>query len=211
MEDSSTSVVTLPPTAASPRLSRDDRREQLLDVAAEILSEGGLPGLTMEGLAERAGVSKALPYAHFDNARAVQRALYRRESDEMRRRVSAAADVCTDADERVRAAVHAYFEVVAERGRLLVVITEPIVLAASTSTSTRSTRAREWPEFVAALLLRPYNLEGQHALSIASMVVGALGGALDSWAYADAKRTVIERTVSDMIIGGIRMTMSASG
>lgn len=36
-----------------------------------MLLERGAAAITMEGLAVQAGVSKALPYIHFDNAEAV--------------------------------------------------------------------------------------------------------------------------------------------
>ena len=53
----------------------EDRRDHLLDEAAAILVAHGAAVLTMERLAESAGVSKALPYKHFDNVQHVLVAL----------------------------------------------------------------------------------------------------------------------------------------
>lgn len=41
------------------------RREQLLDTARKIIAEEGTEALTLGHLAERAGVSKPIPYEHF--------------------------------------------------------------------------------------------------------------------------------------------------
>jgi AcrR family transcriptional regulator len=65
---------------ATPRLSRDGRREALLDDAAQILREGGLNAVTMEAVAARAGVSRPLVYKHFANREALLAGLWRREA-----------------------------------------------------------------------------------------------------------------------------------
>ncbi|MEL6666811.1 MAG: TetR/AcrR family transcriptional regulator [Pseudomonadota bacterium] len=49
------------------RLSKADRRRQLLDVAKHLLEEGGADELTLAVLAERAGVSKPIAYDHFES------------------------------------------------------------------------------------------------------------------------------------------------
>ena len=50
-----------------PYLRADDRRRQLLEVAARIAGEGGLEQLTMVKLANAAGVSRSLVYDHFSD------------------------------------------------------------------------------------------------------------------------------------------------
>jgi len=47
------------------RLSRQDRRTQLLKIANEIIETDGADALTLAVLAERAGVSKPVAYDHF--------------------------------------------------------------------------------------------------------------------------------------------------
>jgi len=47
------------------RLSKSDRRRQLLEVARAFLEDGGAADLTLAVLAERAGVSKPIAYDHF--------------------------------------------------------------------------------------------------------------------------------------------------
>jgi len=50
----------------SKRLSRQDRRDQLLKIANEIMETDGADALTLAVLAERAGVSKPVAYDHFE-------------------------------------------------------------------------------------------------------------------------------------------------
>jgi AcrR family transcriptional regulator len=102
------------------RLPAADRREQLLDVAAAILLDSGFLALTMESVAQRAGVSKGLGYAYFENADALALALYDREVDELYRRVEAAVSAAApDFEARIRAGVRTYLDVVADRGALI--------------------------------------------------------------------------------------------
>ena len=82
---------TIDTKSRGPRLRRDQRRDQLLDSAAALLVERGPGAITMEGVAAEAGVSKALPYAHFDNATELLRQLRDRELDHLRDRLLAAS------------------------------------------------------------------------------------------------------------------------
>jgi len=47
------------------RMSRSERREQLLDVGRALLAAKGFDGTTIEEIAHRAGVSKPVVYGHF--------------------------------------------------------------------------------------------------------------------------------------------------
>lgn len=60
----------------TPRLSRADRREQLLDTALAIVRAEGTDALTLGRLAERAGVSKPIAYEHFKTRSGLLMALY---------------------------------------------------------------------------------------------------------------------------------------
>ena len=182
------------------RLSKEGRREQLLDVAADMVVERGIAALTMEGLAERAGVSKALPYQHFDNAGAVLIALYGREIGLLGRRVYEAVDGVADPETRVRAAIHSYFDIVAERGRVLGAFTG----AGSNVAAEADGGARTGVAFVAELLVKPFGFSGSRATALASMFLGTLGGATDSWAHGDAGRRSTEAVLASVIIGGLR-------
>jgi AcrR family transcriptional regulator len=57
-----------------------ERREALLDTAKELVVAEGADSVTMGTVADRAGVTRALVYKHFDNRDDVLAALYRREA-----------------------------------------------------------------------------------------------------------------------------------
>lgn len=65
-------------TTPSSRLSKQARREQLLDAALTIVRTQGADGLTLVTLAEAAGVSRPITYDHFGTRGGLLLALYRR-------------------------------------------------------------------------------------------------------------------------------------
>ncbi|MGZ0153597.1 TetR/AcrR family transcriptional regulator [Kribbella sp. WER1] len=60
-----------------PRLTKDARRRQLLDVALGIVRERGADSLTLVTLAEAAGVSRPIVYGHFGTRGGLLLSLYR--------------------------------------------------------------------------------------------------------------------------------------
>lgn len=60
------------------RMSRTDRREALLDAAADLLRRRRPAALTFDGIAEEAGVSATLPYKYFASVDEMAEELYLR-------------------------------------------------------------------------------------------------------------------------------------
>ena len=65
-----------PPTRPQGRPRDPALREAILAAAASLLDEGGLPAVTMEAIARRAGVGKPTVYRHWPNAPAVAMAAF---------------------------------------------------------------------------------------------------------------------------------------
>jgi AcrR family transcriptional regulator len=63
----------------APRLPREQRREQLLDAALDVLGECQLQELSMEAVAARAGIGKPVLYTAFRTRSELVAALLRRE------------------------------------------------------------------------------------------------------------------------------------
>jgi len=101
------------------RLPAEQRREQLLDVAAALMLEHGFEAVTMEAIKERAGISRGLAYQYFLNAEELVFALYEREMTELEKRLDAMHVASSSFEERVRAATQIYFDFVVDRGGLL--------------------------------------------------------------------------------------------
>jgi len=70
--------------ATTSRLSKEVRREQLLDAALAIVRTRGADGLTLVTLAEAAGVSRPIVYDHFGTRAGLLIALYRQLDDRHR-------------------------------------------------------------------------------------------------------------------------------
>ena len=70
------------------RLQPHQRREHLLDTAAEMFAEKPYDDVMIQDIAARAGVSRALMYHYFSTKRDVHVALFKRASDRFLARVS---------------------------------------------------------------------------------------------------------------------------
>lgn len=71
------------------RMSAEGRREQLLDVTAELVSERGFHGLSAELIAQRAGVTRAVIYQQFGDLGALFHTVIERECSRALAQVSA--------------------------------------------------------------------------------------------------------------------------
>ncbi len=73
------------------RMPREQRREQLLDVALGMIAGGGFGSLTMEGVARQAEIAKTVVYAMFTDLDGLIASLLAREQDRSRQAITAAA------------------------------------------------------------------------------------------------------------------------
>jgi AcrR family transcriptional regulator len=65
------------------RLAPAARREQLLDLGREMVSQGRLDDVSIDSIAEQAGISRGLLYHYFPNKREFRLAVLRRMADEI--------------------------------------------------------------------------------------------------------------------------------
>src|SRR3954463_880823 len=63
----------------TPRMSADERREQLLDATKAIVARDGFHAVSIEAVAREAGVSRPIVYGHFDARPGLLEALVDRE------------------------------------------------------------------------------------------------------------------------------------
>lgn len=177
--------------ATTPRLSRLERREELLDSAATILADLGPGGLTMERLAEVAGVSRALPYRHFDNAEQVLVDLFHREVMLLGQHVAAARSGIVDPRERLQATVAAYFDVVSDRRGL----TQIFATVVTPIGGRRSAEDRQTQPFIRQILMEDVGPDPLCGDAAATVFEAALLGATDAWVRGQASKDRCVRTV----------------
>jgi AcrR family transcriptional regulator len=68
------------PVTRKARLTAAERREQLLDVTKEMVGEQGFHDLSIEAIARRAGITRPVVYAHFEDLDALLGAMLVREA-----------------------------------------------------------------------------------------------------------------------------------
>jgi AcrR family transcriptional regulator len=175
-------------------MSKEERRDQLLDAAARLLLEQGPAGMTMERLAEWSGVSKALPYQHFENAEQVQLALYERETSMVGTRIWEALLGAAPDDDLVILTVHTYFDWVQERGEILTAVAAP----GSPVRAAAERNNRSSVTFTSMLLERFHGLPRERARAIAGPMLGAMVGGSDAWGAGYGDRDAIESAVVTM-------------
>lgn len=192
-------MTTTPPPTLPRSRQKAARREQLLDSAAILLVEHGLPHFTMEALATAAGVSKALPYQHFDNATEAIAALYEREIGHVAAAIADATAATTGAQQTLAAAVHAYFDVVDRRGPVLTHL-------AGTGSPIPTMLFGSFPPpagFLVELIRTAYGCERRTANVAASIVASIAVAASDSVARGDGTRDELEQIATQAVVAAI--------
>ncbi|MUL43334.1 TetR/AcrR family transcriptional regulator [Streptomonospora sp. PA3] len=86
-----------------------DTRERLIEAASRLLAGGGPEAVTMRGVGELAGVSRAAPYRHFDDKNDLLRAVAQRSIDAVRTEVVAALPTADTPPAEVPAALRRAF------------------------------------------------------------------------------------------------------
>jgi AcrR family transcriptional regulator len=112
-----TSITQRSKTGDAPRrrMAASDRRLAILEAARAAFADGGFHQTSLDAVAERAGVSKALIYEHFDSKRELYLAMLEMHVEELVERVSAAVTAADQPEERMRSGLEAFFEFVEER------------------------------------------------------------------------------------------------
>jgi AcrR family transcriptional regulator len=99
-------------TAPRTRLSPDERRAQLLDLGVRLFSTRSLSEVSIDRLAETAGISRGLLYHYFGGLAGFQEAVVRRAADDLVARTAPPDE--GDVLERLLVSVRAYVEFVDE-------------------------------------------------------------------------------------------------
>ena len=201
-------------TVAEPaeRLSADERREALLDVAKAIVEESGAGTVTMGTVADRAEVTRALVYKHFDNKEALLGELYRREARALdrhiRRRVEASAE---GFEPKLRAFVGACLDAVGEHGPFFA----PLRSVASDPTQRQQQRRwdRRTTGYFVQLAVDEFGIDEQTARSAIGVLFSGIQSLLSQMRRSpgDSQRAVLEQTYVEMTIGALERLSTLRG
>jgi AcrR family transcriptional regulator len=182
------------------RLPRALRRTQLLDSAGSIITSGGFNALTMESLAEEAGVSKGLGYAYFDNVDDVVQSLWDREIERLYRRVGDALNEHAPFEEQLRAAVRAYFDLFEERGPLLDMLSSRFTGPAGRAANRgRQPFIRE----LAGVVQNEFDASPRRARALAGLLMSVCATSAWMWRVYRMSRPEIENTCVAFMLAGV--------
>jgi AcrR family transcriptional regulator len=104
-----------PSISEAGRLARADRREALLDAAAALVAGGEVHAVSMESVADRAGVSRSLVYKYFVNRADLLAALYHREASLLHEQIAAKVRAAESLAGMYRELMHASIGAARER------------------------------------------------------------------------------------------------
>ena len=106
----------------SPPLSREIRRQQLIDIAGQIIAKDGLHACSMKHVAREAGISEAQAHNYFSRRTDLLVALAKREIAAMEMARTSALERAHDRLTRVTLSTIAYLRQVSERGVLVQIL-----------------------------------------------------------------------------------------
>ena len=96
------------------RMPADARRETILEAALDAFAARGLDGVSLGEVADRAGISKALIYEHFDSKKDLHDAVLQASHDQLVARVLEAIGDASTPEDRLRLGLDAFLAFVEE-------------------------------------------------------------------------------------------------
>jgi AcrR family transcriptional regulator len=97
------------------RIPAADRRALIIEAAREAFADGGYHRTSLDAVAERAGVSKALIYEHFASKRELHASMLEQHVRELVERLNVALAGAEPGEGRMRAGTEAFFTFLEER------------------------------------------------------------------------------------------------
>ena len=191
------------PAARRSRLPAPRRRDQLLDVARDLILEDGTEAVTMESVAAGAGVSKTLGYAYFDNRTELLLALFDREVGELQRRAALEMAESPGLAEKLRAGVRVAFDLAASEGGIASVLLQSSQLRGRLG-ERRHAALRSIEEMYGRQVAQGFGIPEERATIVMSGLLAALGGVIDRWSATGEDREMVESVYLEMADAALR-------
>jgi AcrR family transcriptional regulator len=186
------------------RLSRAERRDALLDATAELVSSVEIDAVTMEAVAERAGVSRPLVYKHFANRGEMLGALYQREAAHLHAEMSAQVTGADTLEDMFRALIRGALQARANRAPALNVLRAAGVRNRELREEQRR-RDRTTLRFFATRAVRDFQLDERQAKTGVAILLGAVEAVLAQWRVRPTREhaALLEDTYVALVVGGL--------
>jgi AcrR family transcriptional regulator len=157
----------------------------------------------MERVAATGGVSKALGYAYFDNSDQLLAALFDREMASYDRAIAAAMTGATTFEAKMRGAVVAMFDMLAERGQLFGTLLNGEALDGSSLGDRQRARKKVARSFFAELIETEFGLAPNQSATVAAIWLAAANGAIESWIARRGSRRELTDLFVALMLGGV--------
>ncbi|HEX6476580.1 MAG TPA: helix-turn-helix domain-containing protein [Acidimicrobiales bacterium] len=186
------------------RLSRAERRDALLDATAALVETGYIEDVSMDAVAERAGVSRPLVYKHFANRSEMLGALYQREAAHLHAEMAAQVMAAETLEDMFRALVRSALRARATRGAAFTALRGAGVRDRERREEQRR-RDRTTLRYFATRVERDFHLDGRRAKAGAAILLGAVEAVLAQWRVRPTREhaTQLEDTYVALVMGGL--------
>ncbi|GAB5451241.1 MAG: hypothetical protein Hals2KO_15690 [Halioglobus sp.] len=173
----------------------------LLDETADIIRREGVANLSLERIAQSAGVSKSLVYTYFDSLLELLQELLDRELKALRRLQLEGAEKATTFEQLVRNITHAYLTYIEDRGLIIERLqAEPSVSGIHDPTDYSRSGA---VDYLAPILAKHFDMPLDQAKAATDISFGLPSAAGQFLLHNDMSREVVEELTVNMIIGSI--------
>jgi len=186
------------------RLARADRRGALLDAAAELVAVGEVEAVSVEAVAERAGVSRPLVYKHFANRNDLLDAVYQRESALLHAELTDDVSAAETLEETFRALIHGALRAQASRGATFAALRMAGLRTRERREEQRQ-RDRTTLRYFAGQAMREFDLDRTQAKAAVAILLGAVDAALAQWRARPTREhaVLLEDTYVSLAMGGL--------
>lgn len=158
-----------------------NRREALLDAAAAIVAADGVAAVSMDAVAEAAGVSRPLVYRYFPTSGDLLAELYAREFTDHDAKMLEELLAATTFEDSVRALIRVWLETFGERGAVVGPLFRSESIAARVREETRK-RDHATVEHFSPLAMQEFGVSRRVAVAGVWMQLGTLQAMLHVWA-----------------------------
>jgi len=203
---------TVPARTLGPaRLSRVDRREALLTTAAAILAADSVEAVTMEAVAERAGVSRPLVYKHFANRGELLAAVYQREAAVLHDELASAVRQATTVTDMFRALIRGALKAQADRGTALGALRAAGGWNHALGEEQRQ-RDQTTVRYFATRVRHELGVGEPEATLAVAILLGAIENVLAQWRRHPTSQhaTLLENAYVTLVIGGLAQLATTS-
>lgn len=188
----------VPPARA--RLSRNERRSQLLDAAREVFVASGYHAAAMDAIALQAGISKPILYQHFPGKLELYLALLDAGTESLEAAVRVALASTDDNHERVNATIRAYFAFMADPESTFRLVFESDLTSEPAVRERVDAATQACTVAVSEVIAEDTGLSREAAMLLAAGLTGAAQVAARWWLTQDG---VLDRETAETLVASL--------